>query len=259
MHSFIDEKTLSDSLDKLADGASPSSDYERGVRDVLHLLGLVNDEDRPSGEISAMVLNSLRVHVQDGVQVGLDWNSLNSSDRLRGADLLRVIEETRAQAVADPTPGRVVRVTQAVIKSRQAGIDRYLMQYDALAGRYQPIGGKVDPGDADSEAGLRREIYEELELDQIPGSSKITLNSLLTGWGTVEPSATYGLLTGYTFDFFHATAIHFPLPIDADTRWLTRREIVGGQAGDGRAISPIYEKALGWECLDGLGTIEPPG
>ncbi len=205
-----------------------------------------------------MILNSLRAHVQDGVQVGLDWNDLDSSGDLRGADLLRVIEKLRLQAVDEPTPGRVVRVAQAVIKSRQAGVDRYLMQYDTHASRYQPIGGKVDPDDANSEAGLRREIFEELELDRIPDPTTISLNPILTGWSVVELSATYGVLTGYTFDFFHAGAIHIPLPIDADTHWLTRQELLNEQAEDGRAISPIYGMALGWERLDQLDTVELP-
>ena len=250
----IDRAALSATLESLA----PRSAYARGVLDLLHVLGLVRsgaDGVSPADEVAAMVLDSLRAHLADGVSVGLPWGDLDAGG-LRGVDVLRAIETARLDAVSSPTPGRVVRVVQAVIKGRRGGEDVYLMQYDRHAGRYQPIGGKQEPDDDGPEAALRREMAEELSLKTPPGPADCTLIPLRLGWRTSEVSATYGILTAYQFDFFAVQDIRFPLPADENTRWLTRAEVVAEQASDGRAVSPVYMAALGG--LAALDTL-PPG
>ncbi len=250
----IDRAALSAVLATL----TPRSAYARGVLDLLHVLGLVRsgeDGASPADEVAAMVLDSLRAHLADGVPVGLPWGDLDAGG-LRGVDVLRAIEAARLNAVPSPTPGRVVRVAQAVIKGRRGGEDVYLMQYDRHAGRYQPIGGKQEPDDDGPEAALRREMAEELGLEAPPGPADCTLVPLRLGWRTSEVSATYGILTAYQFDFFAVQDIRFPLPADESTRWLTRTEVAAGRASDGRAVSPVYTAALG-----GLGALDalPPG
>jgi 8-oxo-dGTP pyrophosphatase MutT (NUDIX family) len=233
---------------------SAQSGYAQGALDVLRLLGLVEEREggiEPAGEVSALFLHSLRAHLRDGVRFCFDWDDLDS-EGVRGVDLLRAAESARARAVPNPTPGRVVKVVQAIIKSRVGGEDCYLMQYDRHAGRFQPLGGKQEPGEGDPGEALRRELAEELALGALPGPDVCALTPLLEGWQTVIPSPTYGVLTGYTFAFFHVTAVRFPIRIDADTRWLTRGEIERGRADDGRDISPIYLEALGLARLDGL-------
>lgn len=231
-----------------------STPYARGAIDVLRLLGLVGVEEgdaAPTGEVAALLLVSLAAHLEDRVVVGFDWNALDS-EGLRGVDILRAFEEARLRRVEQPTPGRAVRVVQLIAKARRAGQDAYLMQYDSQARQFQPIGGKWEPRDGDPAVALRREIAEELGLAAPPAPEDCALVRVLADWGTTALSATYGILTRYAFDLFHATAIGFPIREDADTRWITRAELAAAQADDGRAISTIYAEALGLDRLDGL-------
>lgn len=249
------------SLSAAFDALSTGSEYAQGVFDVLALLGLVRIEDGravPVDPVAAMVLDSLQAHLADGVAIGLRWGDLNG-DGLRGVDILRAVEASRLARVSQPTPARIVQAAQAVIKSRQqrGGVseDFYLMQYDLHARRFQPIGGKRDPDDDDMMATLRREIGEELGLGYSPGPDQCTLMPLGDGWVERALSATYGILTHYTFSFYQVSSIRFPIVIDSLTRWLTRAEVLAGCTVDGRPITPIYQQALGWEMLDAL----PPG
>lgn len=214
------------------------SAYARGALDLLSLLGLIAPDGPPSGEVAAYLLDSLRAHLADGVAVGLDWERLDG-DGLRGVDILRALEASRVARVDDPTPGRVVRVVQGVIKARTPEGDRYLMQFDAPAGRYQWIGGKHDPEDASPDAALRREIAEELGLDAPPGPDDCTLTVLESNWPTANLSATFGILTAYAFTYFSVEAVRFPILTDARTRWLSLEEVAGGQAADGRAVQGL--------------------
>ncbi|HQE18813.1 MAG TPA: NUDIX domain-containing protein [Aggregatilineales bacterium] len=249
------------SLDRALADLTRADDYTHGVLDLLYLLGLVEPGEggfQPGGEVSAMVIASLQAHLADGVRVGLHWDDLDA-DGLRGVDILRAIEAARSRAVEQATPGRTVRVVQAVIKGRRGGEDVYLMQFDRHAGRYQPIGGKQDPEDASPEAALRREIMEELCLPAVPGPDVLALTPLEPPWQTREISATYGILTAYEMRFFAASEVGFPLALDDDTRWLTLAELERGMADDGRAISPVYQQGLdgGLARLDALpGVVE---
>nr|MBN1229560.1 NUDIX domain-containing protein [Anaerolineae bacterium] len=230
------------------------SAYNEGVLDLLSLLGLVRLESgvyQPTGEVARMLLDSLAAHLHDGVAVGLDWDDLDR-DGLRGVDLLKMFEQERVSRLVEPSPARAVQVTQAVIKAVHDGEDVYLMQYDRHGGHYQPIGGKRDPGDADSAAALRREMMEELVLDHLPGPDECSLLLLRSGWQITEISRTYGILTAYSVDFYVVRAITFPIKTDQDTCWLSRREMAEGIADDGRAISPILVGVLGLDWLDSL-------
>jgi 8-oxo-dGTP pyrophosphatase MutT (NUDIX family) len=246
-----DRRSLADALAAL----SAQSDYAQGALDLLRLLGLVEDRDgvlEPAGEVSALFLASLGAHLRDGVRFSFDWDDLDA-EGVRGVDLLRAAETARAQAVPDPTPARVVKVVQAIVKSRERGEDLYLMQYDRHAGHFQPLGGKQEPGERDPEEALRRELAEELELESPPGPELCELNLLQEEWGTFVPSATYGVLTRYTFTFFHVVNVRFPIQLDGSTCWLRRSEIARSRADGGQAISSIYLEALGLARLDALG------
>src|SRR5574341_1546684 len=140
---------LSSSLPTL----DPSSDYSRGVLDMLALLGLIRLEEDgravPADKVAAMVLDSLRAHLADGVSVGVRWDDLDAPAP-RGVDILRAVEAARLGAVSEATPGRIAQAVIVIIKSLDGrGVDRYLMQYDPHAGRFQPIGGKMEPGEDD--------------------------------------------------------------------------------------------------------------
>jgi 8-oxo-dGTP pyrophosphatase MutT (NUDIX family) len=244
----VDSRSLSLVLQTL----SPDSDYARGVLDVLALLGLVRVEQgrmAPADEVAAMLLNSLQAHVRDGVTVGLRWADLDAESP-RGVDILRAVETARLQRVPQPSPARVVRAVEAVIKARQGGQDLYLMQYDVHAGRFQPIGGKQEPYERDLEDTLRREMAEELNLSAPPGPDDCILTLLRDDWQVTVLSATYGVLTGYTIAFYAVSRVRFPIRTDQDTCWLTREEIAAGRSHDGRPVSSAYADGLGLERLD---------
>ncbi len=226
----LDHAALADALGTLA----PSTEYARGVCDLLALLGLLRD-GATSGEVSAMVVDSLRAHLADGLPFALAWDDLDA-EGVRGVDVLRAAEAARAAALDAPTPARVVRVAQGVVKGRAGDDDRYLMQFDRHAGQYQPIGGKQDPDDADSAAALRREMMEELGL---PSPAECALTPLLADWRKLSLSATYGILTAYAFDFYAAGAIRFPIRIGGDTRWIGRRR--AGRAACRRRASDLVD------------------
>jgi 8-oxo-dGTP pyrophosphatase MutT (NUDIX family) len=241
-------------LDDILESLEASTDYARGALDVLRLMGLARlsgGKVEPADEVAGMLIDSLRAHLADGVAVAVDWGDLDAAG-FRGVDLLRAIEAARIERVDKPTPGRVVEVTQGIVKARRGDRDVYLMQFDAHAGRYQPIGGKKDPTDADTAEALRREMMEELGLDSLPGPDQCRLTPVRVDWLTTTISATYGIVTAYAMDFYHVGDLRFDIPTDADTRWLTREEIAAQQAADGRAISTVYQEALGLDALDAL-------
>jgi hypothetical protein len=228
--------------------------YSRGALDVLALLGLVTisgDTATPADNVAAMAIDALRAHLADAVPAGISWGDLEGPPP-RGVDILRAIEAARLARVPNPTPARVVEAAQSIIKTRIDGEDAYLMQFDTHADRYQPIGGKREPDETSLEQTLRREIAEELGLPAAPGPDLLTLTPLGHGWNELTLSATYGILTQYSFGFFHAAKLGFDLKIDQDTRWLTRGEVVAGVARDGRKISTICQQGLGLDVLDGL-------
>jgi len=227
------------------------SAYERGVMDTLRLLGLIDNHDEGATATSAIahfILRSLWAHLSDGIAVGIDWETAPV-----GLMLLRTMETARVAIVNDPTPAREVVAAQAVIKSRQDGEDVFLMEFDAEAGQYQPIGGKQESGDGDPTETLRREMAEELGLPALPDPEACRFSPLAMAWRVTRLSATYGVLTRYTFNFYHATGITFPLPTDSNRRWISRREVLAGQADDGRPVSSLYLEAIGPEGLDRLG------
>jgi len=227
-----------------------ASVYERGVLDTLHLMGLVRNHDghaTATSSIANLVLRSLWAHLNDGVAVGIDWETAPV-----GLALLRAMETTRMAIVTDPTPAREVTAAQAIIKGRQEGEDVYLMEFDAGAGQYQPIGGKQESDEDDPTETLRREIAEELGLPAAPGPDECCFHPLEMAWRVTRLSATYGVLTRYTFNFYHLTDITFPLPTDADRRWVSRREVLADRADDGRPVSSLYREAIGAEWLDSL-------
>jgi len=241
-------------LDDILQSLEANTPYARGALDVLRLLGLVRlagGKFEPADEVAGMLIDSLRAHLADGVAVGIDWGDLDA-EGFRGVDLLRAIEAARVERVDEPTPGRIVQVTQGIIKARRGDRDVYLMQFDAHAGRYQPVGGKKDPGDADTAEALRREMMEELGLDSLPGPDRCTLTLVKAGWRTTTISATYGIVTAYAMDFYHVDDLRFDIPIDADTHWISREEIAAERTADGRPISTVYQEALGLEALDAL-------
>lgn len=235
--------SLTDALERLL----TETPYQKGVLDTLRLLGLTG-KDGASGKVARMFLDVLRAHQVDGIEIGLDWESLDGPAP-RGVDVIRAIEKSRLSRVEHPTPARIVRASQAVFKR---DYDAYLMQYDDHAKRYQPVGGKQEPDEDDPTVTLRREICEELNLPAPPDHQESILDLIKDDWVETSLSATYGLLTQYTFSFFHVVLARFPINTDDITRWLNIDEIIRGTADDQRMVSPILLQALGIDTLNSL-------
>lgn len=230
------------------------SDYAAGILDTLVLLGLVHikgDRAAPSGKVAGMALDVLRAHLADDTPIALDWENLDAGSS-RGVDILRAIETARIATIDHPVPARIVEAAVSIIKTRRADSDWYLMQWDAHAGRYQPLGGKREPHEANLSITLRRELAEELGLPAPPGEEICQLQPVGQGWQVAALSATYGVLTRYTFAFYHVVEARFPINRSYDTDWLTRDEILSGSASDGRPVTEIYQRALSFERLDSL-------
>jgi 8-oxo-dGTP pyrophosphatase MutT (NUDIX family) len=159
---------------------------------------------------------------------------------------LALFEANRLQATAHPAPMRVVRVVTGVFKARRRrdGADLYLMQFDHRAGRYQPIGGKCEAGDVSNEAALLREICEELVVADLRPGVDLVIEPLLEHVQTAEVSASLGVITQYDHNFFLVKTVRFPIRIDADTRWLSERELLAGRADDGRAVTPLLHSHM---------------
>lgn len=217
---------------------------------MLALLGLTSSS-QPAGVVERLLLDLLAAHNDDGLPIQFDWSDLDK-EGLRGVDVLRAFEQERLAIIEQPTPARSVEVVEAIIKRTVDGTVQYFMQYDVHGGRFQPIGGKCDPEDADTNVALRREMFEELALSAIPDAEAVKLRQLDTTWSPTEISSTYGILTAYTFSFYLVEVMRVPLRNDPNNAWLTRAEIEAGTASDGRAISQVYVDAFGWGKLDRL-------
>jgi 8-oxo-dGTP pyrophosphatase MutT (NUDIX family) len=205
--------------------------------------------------VAGMAIDILKAHLADGVGIGIRWEDLDAPAP-RGVEFLKAIERARQSAVSAPTPARVVQAAQSIIKSMRGGAESYLMQYDAHARRYQPIGGKREPDEHSLEETLRREFAEELGLSDVPESDVLALKEVGNGWVEQTSSATYGIITRYTFSFFHVLRMRLPVPDDGITGWVSRAEMEAGVAADGRPISPVYFDGLGREVLDELAETE---
>lgn len=231
----------------------PEGEYARGALEMLALLGLVTSGERyaATGKVARMALDALGAHLADGAVMGIEWEDLDGPSP-RGVDIIRAMETARTARVAHPTPARIVEAAQAIFKIRQGEDDYYLMQYDAHAGRYQPVGGKREPEENDLAVTLRRELAEELGLSAPPGEADCRLERTGGEWAETAISATYGVLTSYTFAMFRVANARFAIKVDSETRWLSRRELMAERADDDRPISPIFQQALGVEVLDGL-------
>jgi 8-oxo-dGTP pyrophosphatase MutT (NUDIX family) len=230
-----------DSLRDVLESLQGQDDYARGVMDALALLGLVKltgEGARPTGELAGWALAALRAHLADRLAMNPNWNLLGG-DGLNGAAVLEAAEQRRMQHTTNPTPTRVVEVAQGIIKGRRGEDDLFLMQHDDLAGQYQWLGGKVDDEDPSPAYALRRELYEELDLDSVPGEDQCSVNLLHADWQTLTISATYGVLTAYSFSFFAVEDVKFPVRTDGKTCWLTRREVLTETGDDGRKIQGL--------------------
>ncbi|NDJ36239.1 MAG: NUDIX hydrolase [Chloroflexi bacterium] len=249
-------EALHKALTRLAEASDP---YTQGVRDLLHLMAVVDESGRPTGRVSGYLLDVLRAHLGDGQAMHVDWSDLDAPG-LHGADVLRWIDGARQAAYPQATPARAAEAVEAVFKRTVDGEDAYLMEYDRYAQRFQPVGGKIDDDDLSPEAALRREFFEELRLSAVPDDSVLSLELLPFRFEEQDLSATYGLLTAYGFRFYRVVRMAVAFHLDTNTRWITRTELLDGRSADGRPVSDIYQKAFGGiDALDALPSAQITG
>src|SRR5579885_396348 len=112
--------------------AHVSDEYARGVRDVLVALGALSpDKGELASPMAYYLVRSLLATLQDGALTQASWQGLPSDQCAgTGARLVRLLEENRLACCDNPTPLRIVRTVNAVIKAQRGNNDVYLMQYD---------------------------------------------------------------------------------------------------------------------------------
>ncbi|MCC7448621.1 MAG: hypothetical protein IT324_14470 [Anaerolineae bacterium] len=227
-------------------GVVPSTDYRQAVHDVLAALGVVSAETgQATSPMAYYFVQSILHAIHDKAYTPANWHGLRGETDCTGsgARLVHLLEENRLGCCPNPTPLRIVQAVTAVIKGRCGDQDVYLMQYDAKAEQFQPIGGKREAFDADNVAALTREICEELFIDHLTAGRDFRVRPLLEHLRLNEVSASVHVITQYDHSFYHLTDIRFPIRMNdqTDTRWLTAAEVTARRTVDGYAVSALFD------------------
>ena len=156
--------------------------------------------------------------------------------------LLRLLEQQRIEA-AERTgnPAIAAREQSAVsllIVQRANEETQLLHQFDIAAGQYQLIGGRLEPGEL-LEAAAWRELQEEIGVSQPQPlrADEITLSPAIDKPLMLQNiSATYGVLTHYTFFAYHLRRVGSVFQSGPLDRWISVREMLAGRADDGQSL-----------------------
>ena len=188
--------------------------YGRSVLAILRLFDLVQLSDlsgSPEGLIKARspaagyFVKSLVAYLRDGTPIVSNWERLGAADEnyaihelLSGPQLLYAMEIGRTAGKDAPVPIRRTEIVVAFIKARIRfrKDPMFLVQYDAAGRQYQLIGGHVRVSDRDPAEAMRREIEEELHLNQFRFGNGDKLFPLGTrSFTTISPA--FGVATEY--------------------------------------------------------------
>ncbi len=220
---------------------------------LLHLVHPIRGGIEVEGETARLFVRSLAAHLADNVPMALEWESrLKDATAANGTRLLAAVELTRKDTVSNPTPVREIFAVNAIIKTKHAGVDSLLMQFDDHARQFQLIGGKREPTDVDSAHTLIREIQEELEMPNLRSPGDFTLVPIGERFEQITLSPSYGVVTSYHISFFHVTDMRFRPQTDADTQWISVEHVRSGRLPDGRKVSDLAIQSLGG-YIDELG------
>ncbi len=237
----VEEWLLADKSDSPVD---VQGEYARGVQDVLRALGVLS-ADAPTSPMAYYFIQSLLALARDSAPVTEAWQGLAGEGCTgTGARLLHLLEDYRRLCTPEPEPLRKVQTVIAVIKARRGADDVYLMQYDAKAEQFQPIGGKQELFDASSEAALTRELCEELVIPSLTPGTDFQIRPIAEHIKFNEVSASVHVLTQYDHSFYHLTDIRFPLVMDSITRWISQAELDAGRTADGKAITALLSNYI---------------
>ncbi|TXS30620.1 NUDIX hydrolase [Streptomyces sp. ms191] len=213
--------------------------------------GVLREETTPSGApavavispAAAYFLRGLAAYIRSGHAVLDNWERAGTEagpytdgQVLAGPQFLYLTESRRLALDADAVPLREVEVVQVVVKARHrggGGRARYLFQYDERARQYQLPGGHVRASDADHRAAAIRELEEELA-----GYRHRADRDVLTELGTVEavqPSRTFGAVSGYRVTFFQLRTDAERLLLGPGAHWAAEEEVLDPGFRIGRA------------------------
>jgi 8-oxo-dGTP pyrophosphatase MutT (NUDIX family) len=220
------------------------------VYDVLRALGVLGaDTDTVASPVGYYFIQSVIALMDDSTQAGHDlsagWQAnINSVCGGLGARLVHALEAYRMRCVPSPTPLRKVSAVMAVITAQHDGQPVFLMQYDDKANQFQPLGGKREAFDRDSEAALLRELSEELEWPPLTPGEHLSLRPLSENRTEQQVSATLQVITQYDHSFYLVTDLRLVPATDHDTRWLTLAEVQACQTQDGRSVTTLLRDIL---------------
>ncbi len=231
-------------------------DFMRGYAHLLQTFGVVvleGDAIQATSQTAKYWLNSLIEMVENDAPIVPDWKKRglypDASDNplQNGATFLRWLEEQRQITLTEPTPSRVTKVAQVLIKrtNPQTRHPELLFQYDKNAGQYQLIGGRHSEANDDSILQtMTREIEEELAVI-LQYETDYALNILWEGFKPAPSiSTTFGALTQYDFTFYHMEGLKSPLPLGELDRWVSVEEVLNGSVIDGEVRHPFSSPAL---------------
>lgn len=227
--------------------STASSAYCDALRDLLTGLGVLQPDGQTlSSRTARSFVQSLLRCLEEGALSAGAWQGAPEEPCSGiGARLTQALEQHRRACSPQPQPLRVVRTSVAIIKARRNSQDVYLMQYDALARQFQPLGGKREENDASSAATLIRELREELGMDDLTPERDFTLYPLVEGVREMGISESLYVLSAYEHNFYQLLDMRFCPAEDDSTRWLTLDELINGRTQDGRRVSRLIATHLG--------------
>jgi 8-oxo-dGTP pyrophosphatase MutT (NUDIX family) len=222
------------------------SDYQNALCDLFEGLGVLRqDRQTFSTSTARFFVQSLLRCLEEGALTAEAWHGAPEEPCGGiGATLTRALERHRRECSAQPQPLRMIHTAVAVIKARRNGEDVYLMQYDALARQFQPIGGKRELSDESTAAALVRELREELAMEDLMPERDFRLYPLIEGVRETSISESTHVLSAYEHSFYQLLDVRFHLPEDDATRWLTAHELLSGRTQDGRKVSRLFATHL---------------
>lgn len=227
------------------DSAVPSA-YQSALRDLLTGIGVLNHDGQTFSSATAhFFVQSLVRCLEEQALTSAAWRGAPEEPCSGiGALLTQSLERHRRECSPQAEPLRVIRTSVAIIKAQRNGEDVYLMQYDAPARQFQPIGGKREASDESSAATLIRELREELNMEHLTPERDFTLYPLVEGVREMSISESAYVLSAYEHNFYQLLNVRFQVAETDTTRWLTTDELISGHTHDGRRVSRLIANHL---------------
>jgi 8-oxo-dGTP pyrophosphatase MutT (NUDIX family) len=216
------------------------------VLDVTH--ERIKDEllVRAKSETAGYFLKSLADYIQTGNKLVANWEREGVGkhperlvDLPSGPQFLYLVESIRTKHYGSLKPIRQAQVCVAIIKSVATGSNstRYLVQYDADAGQYQLIGGRMRSTEKDAQITVQREIEEELAINNLVCGRDYVAKRLAPEITVETLSSTFGAYSRYRLTFFHVEFKVNQLKLGPQDLWVTLDELRRGKTNSDDTIT----------------------